>query len=393
MMTPMTTAMHRSCQTVTTVTSTTTMASTKLIRRIRTIELQANVFSAMSVMRPTRAATGISAISGARTKTLKPRVTPITTPDSRLWPPLLTFSSDWAMSAQPPWVPKSEERMFPIPCPRHSRRMEPLVPVIWSMSASVIRLSSRPTMAKRTAVEITLPHMRPSCQCTPTGGKSQEGIVLKPPRKVCAPATSWSVRRGMTSCSTNAKTAVRISEARGAGKTLPATGIRAQTQAAAMAKTPVIVMLMIKGFSTHGPSPWWWYCLSCARIMTMARPLTKPSITECGIMVMNLDSRRAAAMICRTPTMKTQSAMGPMPSSGSSDTRARTTAVAAEALEIMPGRPPTSAAEMPMMQPAQMPLRGETPVMKEKDIASGSAAIAVENPASTFWRKVPSSGS
>mmetsp|Transcript_81949 Transcript_81949/g.248504 ORF Transcript_81949/g.248504 Transcript_81949/m.248504 type:complete len:257 (+) Transcript_81949:101-871(+) len=256
MMVPMTTATHRSCHTVTTVTRTTTTASMKLMRSTRTMELQAKVFSAMSVMRPTSAATGICAMTGARRKTLRPRVMPMTRPETRLRPPLPTFSRDWAMSAQPPCVPKSEEIMLPTPWPKHSRRMEPLVPVIWSMRACVIRLSSSPTMANRTAVPMTLPHMAWSCQFTPTGGKSQEGMVLTPPRKVCTPATSRSVRLGRTSRKITLKTAVKIREASGAGKTLPATGILAQTQAEAMAKRPVMVMLMIISRSTQGPSPW-----------------------------------------------------------------------------------------------------------------------------------------
>mmetsp|Transcript_99736 Transcript_99736/g.282485 ORF Transcript_99736/g.282485 Transcript_99736/m.282485 type:complete len:257 (-) Transcript_99736:154-924(-) len=256
MMVPIITATHRSCQTVTTVTRTTTMPSTKLIRRTRVRELQANVLSAIRVMRPTSAATGISAIIGARRKTLRPNVMPMTTPERRLRPPLPTFRRDCAMSAQPPCVPKKEERMLPTPWPKHSRRIEPLVPVIWSMRACVMRLSSRPTMAKRTAVPITFPHMAWSSQWTPTGGKSQEGMVLTPPRKVCAPATSLSVLRGSTLPKTTLKTAVKTSEASGAGKTLPATGILAQIQAAAIANRPVMVMLMTISLSTQGPSPW-----------------------------------------------------------------------------------------------------------------------------------------
>mmetsp|Transcript_57614 Transcript_57614/g.178919 ORF Transcript_57614/g.178919 Transcript_57614/m.178919 type:complete len:295 (+) Transcript_57614:358-1242(+) len=255
MMVPMTTATHRSCQTVITVTSTTTIASMKLIRKMRVMELQAKVFKAMSVMRPTRAATGIIFITGASRSTLRPSVMPMTSPETRLRPPLPTLRSDWAMSAQPPWVPNRAEMMLPMPCPKHSRLIEPLVPVIWSMSACVIRLSSRPTMAKRTAVEMTLPHMEPSCHATPAGGKSQEGMVLKPPRKVDSPATSPSVRRGKKLAQTMLKTVVRITEARGGGRTLPITGIRAQTTAEAMAKSAVMVMLAIISFSTQGPSP------------------------------------------------------------------------------------------------------------------------------------------
>mmetsp|Transcript_31255 Transcript_31255/g.98035 ORF Transcript_31255/g.98035 Transcript_31255/m.98035 type:complete len:257 (+) Transcript_31255:447-1217(+) len=256
MMRPMITAMQRSSQTVITVTRTTTMASIQLTRRMSTMELQANVFSAMSVIRPTRAATGICAMMGARTKTLRPRVMPMTRPETRLRPPLPTFSRDCAMSAQPPCVPKKEEMMLPTPWPKHSRLMEPLVPVIWSMSACVIRLSSRPTMAKRTAVEMTLPHIELLCQSTPEGGKSHEGMVLKPPRKVDSPATSPSVLRGRKPWKAMLKTVVRMTEARGGGRTLPATGILAQTTAEAMAKRAVMVMLATSSPSTQGPSPW-----------------------------------------------------------------------------------------------------------------------------------------
>mmetsp|Transcript_54071 Transcript_54071/g.144874 ORF Transcript_54071/g.144874 Transcript_54071/m.144874 type:complete len:257 (+) Transcript_54071:477-1247(+) len=256
MIVPTTTATQRSCQTVITVTSTTTTASMKLMRRTRVIELHAKVFMAMSVIKPTSAATGISAMIGAKQKTLRPRVTPMTKPETRLRPPLPTLSKDCAMSAQPPCVPKSEERMLPTPCPKHSRLMEPLVPVIWSIKACVMRLSNKPTIANRIAVPMTLPHMAWSCQLTCAGGKSHEGIVLMPPRKVCAPATSLRVRRGSTSLSTMLKMAVKTREASGAGKTLPAMGIRAQTHAEAMAKRPVMVMLMIISLSTHGPSPW-----------------------------------------------------------------------------------------------------------------------------------------
>mmetsp|Transcript_57629 Transcript_57629/g.178985 ORF Transcript_57629/g.178985 Transcript_57629/m.178985 type:complete len:232 (+) Transcript_57629:860-1555(+) len=231
------------------------MASTQLIRRTSAKELQAKVFSAMSVMRPTSAATGMIFITGASNNTLRPKVMPMTSPETRLRPPLLTLSKDCAMRAQPPCVPKSAEMMLPTPWPKHSRLMEPLVPVIWSMRACVMRLSNRPTMAKRTAVEMTLPHIAPSCHWTPVGGKSQEGMVLKPPRKVDSPATSPSVRRGKKLAQTMLKTVVRITEARGGGRTLPITGIRAQTTAEAMAKSAVMVMLAIISFSTQGPSP------------------------------------------------------------------------------------------------------------------------------------------
>mmetsp|Transcript_89637 Transcript_89637/g.199233 ORF Transcript_89637/g.199233 Transcript_89637/m.199233 type:complete len:269 (-) Transcript_89637:25-831(-) len=125
--------------------------------------------------------------------------------------------------------------------------------------------------------------------------------------------------------------------------------------------------------------------------MTMAKPFTKPNITECGTSMISRESFNAPAMSCKMPTMKTHSAMGPMPYVR--ETSASTTAVAADALEIIPGRPPTRAAEKPMMLPAQIPFNGETPVMKENEMASGKAAMAVAMPARTFCNTLPSSPS
>mmetsp|Transcript_24816 Transcript_24816/g.52601 ORF Transcript_24816/g.52601 Transcript_24816/m.52601 type:complete len:250 (+) Transcript_24816:331-1080(+) len=221
MITPTTTAVARSCHTVIAVTSTTTKASNQLILRMSSKELQANVFSAMSTMRPTRAATGMCAMTGAKMMTQRQRTRPMTMPETRLWPPLPTLRRDCAMSAQPPWVPKKEEMMLPTPWPKHSRRVELVVEVIWSMSVCVMRLSKMPTMAKRTAVAMTLPHMAPSCQLTPFGGKFQAGQDFSPPAKVACPATSSNVRGLIWCLKIMLKTTVRMREARGAGKALP----------------------------------------------------------------------------------------------------------------------------------------------------------------------------
>mmetsp|Transcript_89630 Transcript_89630/g.199210 ORF Transcript_89630/g.199210 Transcript_89630/m.199210 type:complete len:250 (-) Transcript_89630:22-771(-) len=221
MITPTTTAVARSCQTVIAVTSTTTKESSQLILVMSSNELHAKVFKAMRTMRPTSAATGMCAMMGAKMITQRQRTNPMTTPETRLCPPLPTLSKDCAMSAHPPWVPKKEEMMLPTPWPKHSRRVELVVWVIWSMSVCVMRLSKMPTIAKRTAVAMTLPHIAPSCQLTLLGGKFQAGQDLRPPAKVSCPATSSNVRASIWFLKMMLKTTVRIKEARGAGKAFP----------------------------------------------------------------------------------------------------------------------------------------------------------------------------
>ena len=48
-----------------------------------------------------------------------------------------------------------------------------------------------------------------------------------------------------------------------------------------------------------------WNCCSCASPITIASPLTKPSITGCGTMRMNLPSRKMPASSCKMPISTT----------------------------------------------------------------------------------------
>ena len=91
-------------------------------------------------------------------------------------------------------------------------------------------------------------------------------------------------------------------------------------------------------------------CPSCARKITIASPLTNPSITGCGTMRMNLPSLRTPASTCRTPIRTTAANMYSIPCSATSATS--TTASAPVAPEIIPGRPPKTAVIRPTMKAA-----------------------------------------
>ena len=69
------------------------------------------------------------------------------------------------------------------------------------------------------------------------------------------------------------------------------------------------------------------------------------------------------------------------------------TAVAAVAAEIMPGRPPVMATSTAMENDAYSPIFGSTPAMMENAMASGISASATTSPASTSPRTLPSQSS
>ena len=64
-------------------------------------------------------------------------------------------------------------------------------------------------------------------------------------------------------------------------------------------------------------------------------------------------------------------------------TGATTSATAPVAAEIMAGRPPTIAMVQAIVKEAKRPMRGSTPAMIEKEIASGISARATTRPASS----------
>merc|ERR1719453_788069 len=114
--------------------------------------------------------------------------------------------------------------MLPTAWPRHSRVVEPRVSVIWSTRSSVSKLSTRPTIAKRIAVEMTLPHC-PPVKSTPLGGKFHAGKESRPPLKVFEPAMSLSVLLGNAESMQHPNMTDTMIAINGAGHHLPILGI------------------------------------------------------------------------------------------------------------------------------------------------------------------------
>ena len=121
-------------------------------------------------------------------------------------------------------------------------------------------------------------------------------------------------------------------------------------------------------------------CSSWARPMTIARPFTKPSMTGCGIMRINLPQRSAPATSCKMPINITVANRYCTPCCITRETI--TTANAPVAPEIMPGRPPRTAVTSPTIKAAYKPTNGATPATKAKAIASGTRAKDTVKPAS-----------
>ena len=86
-------------------------------------------------------------------------------------------------------------------------------------------------------------------------------------------------------------------------------------------------------------------CSNWARPITIARPLTNPSITGCGTMRINLPQRKKPAINCKTPIKTTVAKRYSTPCWLTSETI--TTASAPVAPEIIPGRPPIKAVIKP----------------------------------------------
>ena len=110
----------------------------------------------------------------------------------------------------------------------------------------------------------------------------------------------------------------------------------------------------------------------------MARPLTKPSITGCGTMRINLPSLNTPALIWSMPISTTVANKYSTPWSATSATI--TTASAPVAPEIIPGRPPMHAVIKPTIKAVYKPTKGSTPATKAKATASGTSASATVRP-------------
>ena len=126
--------------------------------------------------------------------------------------------------------------------------------------------------------------------------------------------------------------------------------------------------------------------------ITMARPLTKPIITGCGINLTNFPSRSSPAAICMPPTISRvmNSQCSPKLSTGVARPDpisfpfcmrcTMTTAMAPVAPDIIPGRPPAMEVTIPIIKAPYNPTKGSTPATKAKATASGTKARATVSP-------------
>ena len=119
-------------------------------------------------------------------------------------------------------------------------------------------------------------------------------------------------------------------------------------------------------------------CSSCASPMTIASPFTKPSITGCGTMRMNLPHLSTPAIICKTPIRTTVANRYSAPCVMTSETI--TTARAPVAPDIMPGLPPMTAVISPTIKAAYNPASGASPATNAKATASGTRANETVKP-------------
>ena len=144
--------------------------------------------------------------------------------------------------------------------------------------------------------------------------------------------------------------ATRPMAASGAGKAFVMRGV-IQIIAIVAATSARLIQRVAPDIQTWCPLPSGTLnCSICAKKITIARPLTKPSMTGCGTIRINFPRRNTPARICRTPIRTTVAKRYCTPCCATKETI--TTARAPVAPEIMPGRPPKAAVINPTMKAA-----------------------------------------
>ena len=159
-----------------------------------------------------------------------------------------------------------------------------------------------------------------------------------------------SPTRGTGTSNMITATAMRPMAASGAGNALVMRGV-IQIIAIVAATSARVIQRVMPDIQTWCPLlPGTLNCSICAKKITIARPLTKPSITGCGTIRINFPRRKTPARICRMPIRTTVAKRYCKPCCATKDTI--TTARAPVAPEIMPGRPPKAAVIRPTMKAA-----------------------------------------
>ena len=284
------------------------------------------------------------------------------------------------MSAQPPIPEVRPAATLPRPWPTHSLRVEARRPSSTrpSSSCTVSNDSSSPTVPMVTAYGAMMPRKRNgSAVRAPIAGMPNLGSTETPPAKVSAPAMSTSVVAGSRSSLVAAVTMPTAS--RLGGSAVVSLGM---SLTSAIVATVSAAMVRPRAPRSRPPVSGSRKCVSCARVMTIARPLTNPSITGCGTSRMNLPRPSAPHAIWYSPAKSAAAERYAGPCAATSEVI--TTAHAPDAPVIEPRPAPKAAAKKPMTTVVHSPTIGETPATKAKATASGIMARLTVKPESTL---------
>ena len=375
-MTPTKTATARSVKTVTAETKTMTNASDiGTLCNTRKLD-HSNVPRTTINMTPTSAATGTISISPEANNTNASKTSAAVTPDVRPRPPEFMLIIDCPIIAQPPMPPKKPQVKFAAPCATHSLFPRPRVSVSSSTSVSVRRDSIKPTAARTTAYGNTI---RKVSNVKGTIGIENSG---NPPCNVASLSPVIDRRKstivGASKPKTITTTVMPMIAASDAGTAFVSFGKKKITAMVAATRTNMVYSCPPCIHCIAPSASAVLNCPSCAIKITMARPLTKPSITGWGTMRINLPRCNTPARTCNTPIRTIAANIYSIPCVATSATS--TTAIAPVAPEIIPGLPLNIAVMMPTINAACNPTIGSTPATKAKATASGTRASATVNP-------------
>mmetsp|Transcript_4687 Transcript_4687/g.11018 ORF Transcript_4687/g.11018 Transcript_4687/m.11018 type:complete len:440 (-) Transcript_4687:511-1830(-) len=343
---PASTATAKFFHTVTTETrpstSKSTVSSAPTNRRLDQLKVEWQTAS----MTPAREAVGICRSRGAP-RTRRPAMAQKhATLPTRALPPLSSITRLWPSEAAPPRPPTRLEATLARPWLSDSAVVDPRVPssTTPSTTCSTRRDSRRPTAAivaaygsTPTAIRAQPPGPPPlgprAARPSACRGRSR-GRAPRPPARAhdgtqfaMSPRVEAGRRSALATRADAAmatKDAGALSERTGTSLTRPR--LRAATPNEAASLGPC------RRRPVAGSRKW----RSCARKSTTARPLTKPSMTGCGIRRVYLPTRQRPARSCRRPAQSTAGGRAPGPWSLMS--WAATTAVALEAPVTSPPR-------------------------------------------------------
>ena len=269
--------------------------------------------------------------------------------------------------AHPPIPPKKPVTLLATPCARHSWRVPPFLFVSSPTKLSVSKLSIKPIAARIIAYGNIIINVS---MFIGTIGIAKVG---KPPATLDkSPTLGTGKSKSKTKDVTN-RIAANVD-----GIILVTLGKYQMINIVKKTKTKEYVNTSPE-IHVYVPSRLiiWNWC-NWDNPITIAKPFTKPNITGCGTIRINLPNLKIPAKIWRIPIKTTVAKRYCTPCSDTKDTI--TTARAPVAPDIIPGRPPKKAVINPTIKAAYKPAKGATPATKANAIASGTRAIATVRP-------------